>query len=390
MTNTTTPFHTLRFTGQYGGGKNCDCREAYFNPDELINDPRINFLVSQNEIREKIDAASGIVRSQTKFILLLVIFMVIVCQVASIPFRMLEVASSTCNTNNFCNATQTSLYCPDDACNYYCCPIEHQGGPKATSLEGAGCTANFTERKLYLKEFKNEYYITEESECWCDHMMDEHDYDDNERYDRLLKERRKKKGESSNYEEKKCKGRVFMSGNVKRNPGNMWLLALAIPLVLVSIILTFSLIIWIKNRNAKKMKELFRSWEAKQIYTTYIRGGKHSPAWLCFVVKGQYLQQQQGNIQIVQPYQQGAMMQQGQVMMVQQQPNQVQGQVMMVQQQPHQVQGQVMMVQQPNQTQGVSQFQNQQQGLVVQPIQQYQVRPVVTNQASNANAVHKI
>ena len=76
MTNTTTPFHTLRFTGQYGGGKNCDCREAYFNPDELINDPRINFLVSQNEIREKIDAASGIVRSQTKFILLLVIFMV--------------------------------------------------------------------------------------------------------------------------------------------------------------------------------------------------------------------------------------------------------------------------------------------------------------------------
>ena len=71
MSKTTIPFHTLRFTGQYGGGNNCDCMEAYFNPDELINDPMINSIVSQNEIREKIDAASGIMRGGTKFIVLI-------------------------------------------------------------------------------------------------------------------------------------------------------------------------------------------------------------------------------------------------------------------------------------------------------------------------------
>ena len=380
-------------------------------PDELINDPRINSIVSQNEIREKIDAASGILRGGTKFIVLMVIFMCLTAQVIVLPLRMLEPATSTCNTNKICNATETSLYCPDDACNYYCCPIEHQGSREASSLESAGCTANFTERKWYFKEEGKHEIKTEENEnlCWCDNMMHGHDYEsddyDSERYDRLLRKRNNRKETSSENEKSKCKGRVFMSGNVNYNPGNMWLMALAIPLMVLSIVLPFGLIIWKVKDNSKKIKELFRSWEAKQIYTTYIRGTKHSPAWLCFDLKGQYLQYNQGTMQMTQPYQQGAMMQQGQVMMVQQQPNQVQGQVMivkqqpnqvqgqvtMVQQQPNQVQGQMVMVQQSNQAQGISNFQNQQQGLVIQPLQPYQVRPVVTNHTSNGNVVvHKI
>ena len=39
---------------QRGGGQNCDCREPHFDPNEIINDPRISGLVPQNEIREKL------------------------------------------------------------------------------------------------------------------------------------------------------------------------------------------------------------------------------------------------------------------------------------------------------------------------------------------------
>lgn len=432
MSNTTfsASSHAQRFTGQYGGGKNCDCREAYFNPDELIRDPRISSLVSESEIREKIDAASGIVRSGTKFVVLVFVFWMIAVQVATIPFRMLQSAFSTCNTNNICNATETSSYCPENACNFYCCPIEHyeyEDARGASSLEGAGCTANFTERKWYSENGRNE--VTEADDknlCWCNHEHDhdnESEDDDYERHDRLLKARKKRKGKSSNVEGK-CKGRVLMSGNVTRNPGNQWLLALAIPLIITAFFLPFGLIIWKIRNNSKKMKELFQVWEAKQIYTTFIRGTKHSPAWLCFDIKGQNLQQlqhtivgNQGDIRMVQPYQKEAMLQQGGIMMMQQQPSLVQGQVVMVHQQPSQVpvtvvqqsnvsqgmsqfqnqqQGLVVQpiqqyqVQQPNRMEGMSQYQNQQQGLAVQPIQQNQVRPVITNQTSNANVVHKI
>merc|ERR1712167_434904 len=131
----------------------------------------------------------------------------------------------------------------------------------------------------------------------------------------------------------------------------IWLLALFIPLM---IMFTTTPLLWIcynSRRSGKKIVALFKPWVSLQIYTQYIYPTKHTPAWICFVLKGQYgqnnlqlvnqnqirvvqqNQQQQGQI-IMAPYsqppqQQGNMMRGGQQVGMQMQP---QGQVMQIRQ----------------------------------------------------------
>merc|ERR1712167_388428 len=158
----------------------------------------------------------------------------------------------------------------------------------------------------------------------------------------------------------------------------IWLLALFIPLM---IMFTITPLIWIcynSRRSGKKIVALFKPWESLQIYTQYIHPTKHTPAWICFVLKGQYgqnnlqlvnqNQQQQGQIMMA-PYSQSPQ-QQGQVMMAPySQPPQQQGNMMRGGQQvgmQMQPQGQVMQVRQGQMIQPQGQVI---QGQMIQPLQ---------------------
>merc|ERR1719258_230139 len=126
------------------------------------------------------------------------------------------------------------------------------------------------------------------------------------------------------------------------------------------IMFTITPLLWIcynSRRSGKKIVALFKPWESLQIYTQYIHPTKHTPAWICFVLKGQY---GQNNLQLVN---------QNQIRVVQQNQQQ-QGQIMMApySQSPQQ-QGQVMMApySQPPQQQGNMMRGGQQVGMQMQP-----------------------
>merc|ERR1711988_1304131 len=185
--------------------------------------------------------------------------------------------------------------------------------------------------------------------CECGESDEEED-DDN--YDNGNKRRElKKKNNKGKKKEKICRGETFLSGNITKRESTMWLLALFIPLM---IMFTITPLIWIcynSRRSGKKIVALFKPWESLQIYTQYIYPTKHTPAWICFVLKGQYGQNNlqlvnQNQIRVVEQnqQQQGNMMRGGQQVGMQMQP---QGQVMQVRQgQMIQPQGQVMQIRQ--------------------------------------------
>merc|ERR1712167_242682 len=146
--------------------------------------------------------------------------------------------------------------------------------------------------------------------------------------------------------EKICRGETFLSGNITKRESTMWLLALLIPLM---IMFTITPLIWIcynSRRSGKKIVALFKPWESLQIYTQYIHPTKHTPAWICFVLKGQYGQNNlqlvnQNQIRVVQQNQQpqGQVMQIRQGQMIQPQGPVIQGQ--MIQPQGQVIQGQM-------------------------------------------------
>ena len=345
---------------QRGGGQNCDCREPHFDPNEIINDPRIGGLVPQNEIREKLQAASNILRSSRKMVLYAVILMIIFSQVATVPMRFVEPGSVACNSKIVCNSTTD--VCQPEACQLYCCL--HPKAEKIdddydhTTLQNAGCSKNFTDRHHFEEQVTDRrgFKLEEKNRgCECGESDEEED-DDN--YDNGNKRRElKKKNNKGKKKEKICRGETFLSGNITKRESTMWLLALFIPLM---IMFTITPLIWIcynSRRSGKKIVALFKPWESLQIYTQYIHPTKHTPAWICFVLKGQY---GQNNLQLVN---------QNQIRVVQQNQQQ-QGQIMMApySQSPQQ-QGQVMMApySQPPQQQGNMMRGGQQVGMQMQP-----------------------
>merc|ERR1711998_746355 len=121
--------------------------------------------------------------------------------------------------------------------------------------------------------------------------------EDDDNYDNGNKRRElKKKNNKGKKKEKICRDETFLSGNITKRESTMWLLALFIPLM---IMFTITPLIWIcynSRRSGKKIVALFKPWESLQIYTQYIHPTKHTPAWICFVLKGQY---GQNNLQLV-------------------------------------------------------------------------------------------
>merc|ERR1711998_603652 len=172
-----------------------------------------------------------------------------------------------------------------------------------------------TDRRGFKLEEKNRG-------CECGESDEEED-DDN--YDNGNKRRELKK-KNNKKKEKICRGETFLSGNITKRESTMWLLALLYHLM---IMFTITPLIWIcynSRRSGKKIVALFKPWESLQIYTQYIHPTKHTPAWICFVLKGQYGQnnlqlENQNQIRVVQqmiqpkgPVIQGQMIQpQGQV-----------------------------------------------------------------------------
>ena len=157
----------------------------------------------------------------------------------------------------------------------------------------------------------------------------------------------------------------------------MWLMAIFLPLIIMSILIPLFYICWRAKRSQQEIESLFAPWQAKNIKTTYIRPTKHTPAWLCFQFLGQQQTFNQGNVVIVQ---QPGVQQQQQIYGVQQVQ---QGNII---QQPAMVQGHVL---QPVQSTQPMQIQ---QGQIVYPIQQQGIQPtmVSTTASTSSNTVAKI
>ena len=362
------------------GGHGCDCSEPRFNPDHALSDVRLSSLVPADDVRDKFRQASNQLRRGRKIVYFAVIFMVVGSQLATIPIRMLRPQTSRCNS---CDFNENESGCTN--CYLVCCPKSTEITPKNENVEA--CASNFTEKQKYANAMRFQKVFIEDGSknaCDCKHGdTDEESHDDHEEnhdgheHRRQLK-RRTKNSKNNGGGRDACGGRAYLAGDVTREAGNMWLLAMFVPLIIITTFTPLFYVCWRVKRSQQEIESLFAPWQAKNIKTTYIRPTKHTPAWLCFQFLGQQQQTfNQGNVVIVQ---QPGVQQQQQIYGVQQVQ---QGNII---QQPAMVQGRVL---QPVQSMQPMQIQ---QGQIVYPIQQQGIQPtmVSTTASTSSNTVAKI
>ena len=333
-------------------------------------------------------------------------------------FRFLEPASVVCNRDSNSKTSTEGCYvecCPNDNYDEYVAERDEEHKEDYEDNEGRiskyepmkKCTTNFTEVEYYTKGY------VENGEKW--HKKDKN-YCNCPEYIKPGRYRDKK----ANERHRVCKGYLKLEGDVTRDPGSMWLVALFIPMVIGSFCLIFYVASSFKTRMESQLKEIFSPWAQRGIYISYFPKRKHSQGAIYFHINNQMIQGQQmvvmqnGQqvVQILQPPhqqqqqpiittnyyannngQQQPMMAQGTVM---QAPNQQHGKVIMQQQQQQPI---VRAMAQPMVVNNNSSFSN---GQIVQPMtiiqpihQTQQLQPTLVNQTSagmqqNNNVVHRI
>eukprot|EP00943_MAST-04B_sp_MAST-4B-sp1_P002561 g2561.t1 len=262
--------------GQHGGGHNGNCGDPYFDANEVINDARLTSIIPREEIQAKVDEATRKLQINKKRCCMQTIPLIFIMVVLPQMFRFLEPASVVCNRDSNSKTSTEGCYvecCPNDNYDEYVAERDEEHKEDYEDNEGRiskyepmkKCTTNFTEVEYYTKGY------VENGEKW--HKKDRN-YCNCPEYIKPGRYRDKK----ANERHRVCKGYLKLEGDVTRDPGSMWLVALFIPMVIGSFCLIFYIASSFKTRMESQLKEIFSPWAQRGIYISYFPKRKHSQA----------------------------------------------------------------------------------------------------------------